>query len=60
MKRAWFTLTVIAVVLWCLGPFLWQVLTSLKPDAEITRLPPLLPLSPTLAHYAAVLRGPLF
>ena len=60
MKRAWFTLTLIAVVLWCLGPFLWQVLTSLKPDAELTRLPPLLPVSPTLAHYAAVFTGTSF
>jgi multiple sugar transport system permease protein len=57
MKRTWFTLTLIAVVLWCLGPFLWQILTSLKPDAELTRLPPLLPLAPTLDHYAAVFTG---
>jgi multiple sugar transport system permease protein len=60
MKRAWFALTVIAVVLWCLGPFLWQVLTSLKPDAELTRLPPLLPLSPTIGHYIAVFTGTSF
>jgi multiple sugar transport system permease protein len=60
MKRTWFTLTLIAVVLWCLGPFLWQVLTSLKPDAELTQLPPLLPLAPTLDHYAAVFTGASF
>jgi multiple sugar transport system permease protein len=60
MKRAWFAMTVIAVVLWCLGPFLWQVLTSLKPDAELTRLPPLLPLSPTIGHYIAVFTGTSF
>ena len=24
-------------------PFFWQVLTSLKPEAELMRLPPLLP-----------------
>jgi multiple sugar transport system permease protein len=60
MKRTWFTLTLIAVVFWCLGPFLWQVLTSLKPDAELTQLPPLLPLAPTLDHYAAVFTGTSF
>jgi len=60
MKRAWFTLTVIAVMLWCLGPFLWQVLTSLKPDTELTRLPPLLPVSPTISHYVAVFTGTSF
>lgn len=60
MKRAWFTLTLIAVVFWCLGPFLWQVLTSLKPDAELTRLPPLLPTAPTVSHYIAVFTGTSF
>jgi trehalose/maltose transport system permease protein len=60
MKRTWFTVTLIAVVLWCLGPFLWQVITSLKPDSELTRLPPLLPLAPTLDHYAAVFTGASF
>jgi multiple sugar transport system permease protein len=60
MRRAWFTLTVAVVTLWSLGPFLWQVLTSLKPDAELTSLPPLLPAHPTLGHYAAVFGGTPF
>jgi multiple sugar transport system permease protein len=60
VKRAWFTLTVIVVTLWCLGPFLWQVVTSLKPDAEIARLPPVMPTSPTLEHYRAVFAGTPF
>jgi multiple sugar transport system permease protein len=60
MKRTWFTLTLIAVVLWCLGPFLWQVVTSLKSDAELTRLPPILPAAPTLDHYRAVFSGTPF
>jgi multiple sugar transport system permease protein len=60
MKRAWFSLTVIIAVLCCLGPFLWQVLTSLKPDIEITKLPPIMPASPTLEHYRAVFAGTPF
>ncbi len=44
-------------ILWSLGPFLWQVVTSIKPDAELTRLPPLLPAKATLDHYRAVFSG---
>lgn len=41
---------------WCLGPALWQVVTSLKPQAELYLAPPTwLPASSTLAHYRAVL-----
>jgi multiple sugar transport system permease protein len=43
------------VVLFCLGPVLWQVVTSLKPNAELIRLPPILPERPTLVHYQTVL-----
>ena len=35
-------------------PFLWQVLTSFKPETELLRVPPLLPRSLTLAHYEVV------
>lgn len=38
-------------------PVLWLALTSLKPDAEIARLPPLLPRHPVLSHYFAVFQG---
>jgi trehalose/maltose transport system permease protein len=60
VKRAWFMLTVAAVALWSLGPFLWQVVTSLKPDVELARLPPLLPVHPTFGHYRAVLASTAF
>jgi multiple sugar transport system permease protein len=47
-----------ALVLLLLGiyamPFFWQLLTSVKPDAELLRLPPLLPARLTLAHYQVV------
>ncbi len=57
IKRAVFYLTLLLVLLWSLGPFLWQVVTSLKPDSELTQLPPLLPVAPTLGHYRAVFTG---
>ena len=47
-----------AVVLVLLGiyaiPYAWQVLTSVKPEAELLRLPPLLPTRFTLEHYEVV------
>lgn len=54
MKRAVFYLMIASVVLWSAGPLLWQFATSLKPDAELTRLPPILSLAPTLDHYRAL------
>lgn len=60
MRRAWYTLTLAFVALWCLGPFLWQLATSLKPDAELAQLPPILPVHPTLDHYVAVFTGTAF
>jgi trehalose/maltose transport system permease protein len=36
-------------------PFFWQLLTSFKPEAELLRVPPLLPSRLTLAHYEVVL-----
>lgn len=58
MKRlgtALFYAAVAAVVLWSLGPFLWQVVTSLKPSAEVVRVPPTYwPSAPSLASYARV------
>jgi len=36
-------------------PFFWQLLTSLKPEAELMILPPLLPTRLTGEHYRAVL-----
>jgi multiple sugar transport system permease protein len=53
MKRAGLTLAVVLVVLFCTGPFLWQVLTSLRPESELTSLE--LPTSFTLESYVRVL-----
>jgi multiple sugar transport system permease protein len=42
-------------VSFALGPVVWQAITSVKTDADLLRLPPLLPEAPTTAHYEAVL-----
>lgn len=54
MKRLahWIALTMVAA--WMLGPFIWQLLTSLKPAQELTVLPPMLPSDVTLTHYISV------
>jgi len=38
------------------APFFWQLLTSFKPEAELLRLPPLLPTYLTTEHYRVVLQ----
>jgi multiple sugar transport system permease protein len=41
--------------LFCLGPVLWQAVTSIKTDADLVRLPPIVPEQVTAAHYERVL-----
>lgn len=53
-KRACFYALVILTVFWCAGPVLWQFLTSIKADAELTRIPPILPSRPVWQHYEAI------
>ena len=48
----------VLVAAYSLVPFLWQVITSLKPSAELGMLPPFLPTRMTLEHYAALLASP--
>lgn len=38
MKRAFLTLLLAAAALFCTGPFFWQVLTSLRPEDDLTSL----------------------
>lgn len=57
LRTALFYAAVAGVVLWSLGPFLWQVVTSLKPSAEVMRVPPTYwPSEPTFASYAQVFK----
>jgi multiple sugar transport system permease protein len=60
MRRIIFSLTIAAVILYCAGPLLWQAVTSVKPDQDLIRIPPVLPAQPTAAHYAAIFREPAF
>lgn len=55
MKRLGLALAVAVVVLFCAGPFLWQVLTSLRPEGDLTSLD--FPRSLTLESYRSVLTG---
>jgi len=48
---------VLALLLLYALPFFWQLLTSFKPEAELLRVPPLLPSTLTLDHYAVVFSG---
>ncbi len=55
MKKAAQQFLVWLAVLWCLGPFVWQIITSLKTGAEIARIPvEYVPAHPNLGHYAAL------
>lgn len=44
-----------AMVLYCVLPFAWQILTSFKYDRDINQIPPLIPATLTLDHYKNVL-----
>lgn len=57
MKKAGFPILLLVVALYCTGPVLWQAATSLKPDPELTRLPPVFPEHPTHAHYISIFTG---
>ena len=47
-------LLVLALLVLYAVPYLWQVVTSLKPEGELLRVPPFLPSAPTLEHYRVV------
>ncbi len=53
-KKLGFCLLLLLVALFCLAPLMWQLLISLKPASQITRLPPLLPQTITGKHYVSI------
>ncbi len=57
LKKTIFYITLGLVVAYSAAPFLWQFLTSLKPDWELTNLPPLFPHHPTGIHYLSIFTG---
>lgn len=55
MRRPLLIVAVAVLVIWSTAPFLWTILTSLKPAREVFAIPPtLLPHEPTLANYGAI------
>lgn len=54
MRRGIRVVMIAGILGWCLAPFFWQILTSLKPDAYLMRLPPLVSPHVTGSHYHAV------
>jgi multiple sugar transport system permease protein/trehalose/maltose transport system permease protein len=55
LRRIGFLAALAAIVVWSVGPFLWQVVASFQPDSELTRdTPKWLPIPPTLDHYRNV------
>lgn len=55
MKRYWIGILAIAAITFSAGPFVIQILASLRPESEITRLG--LPTSISLDSYAAAFEG---
>lgn len=49
------SLLIVVAATFCLGPVVWQAISSVKPESALVRLPPLLPESPTGDHYRSVL-----
>jgi multiple sugar transport system permease protein len=60
MRRPALIGILILLCLFCLGPLLWQLITSLKPHDTLTRLPPILPEILTMDHYISVFAGEPF
>lgn len=55
MKRLVVHILVWLFVAWCLAPFVWQVITSVKPTDDIVAMPTVYwPNQPTGEHYAAL------
>ncbi|HLT59534.1 MAG: carbohydrate ABC transporter permease [Limnochordales bacterium] len=58
LQRILFGLTVVAIVVISLAPFVWQVISSITTDRELLARPPhWLPEEPTLDRYRALILG---
>ncbi len=57
IKKTGFYLLLLIVLLYSAGPLLWQFITSIKPDAELVRIPPVLPKDATAGHYISIFKG---
>ena len=55
MRRAAFVAAIVLAVGWSVGPIVWQLLTAIKPDAQITHAPVVYwPHPPTAEHFGAI------
>jgi multiple sugar transport system permease protein len=54
MRRALLYSGLLLLAIYCIFPLVWQVVTSLKLDADVTRLPPILPPETTGLHYVYI------
>ena len=59
-RKTVFYLLSIPLILWSISPFLWILLTSLKPASLVMQLPPIFPDNYTLDAYKNVLLGSHF
>jgi len=60
LRNIWLYILVLLIIFGFLAPYLWQLITSLTPDEEVTKLPPILPQKITLSHYPEVFEGKPF
>lgn len=52
-----FYILLLMVIMYCLAPLIWQFITSIKPEHELTMLPPILPEEATTSHYISIFKG---
>ena len=57
LNRTVFYILLLFIAAFCLVPFLWQLLTSLKPPEELIQLPPIFPSRITGQYYVSVFEG---
>jgi len=60
LKKTVFYLFSILVIGWSISPFLWILLTSLKPASQVMQLSPIFPDNYTIDAYKNVLLGSHF
>jgi len=54
-SRIWLQVLAWLVACWCIAPFVWQIITSLKTPSEIISIPAtLVPKHPNLSYYSAL------
>jgi len=56
-SKIWYYLVATVLVSFFLAPYLWQLITSLKPSTELATLPPLLPSKLVWQNYVEVFTG---